>query len=176
MDNLNLTEDVERSEGQIIAGMAMGDTHFDETDALFVQVSGVSAIFTIPNQYTNAGEGERKWGCKNSGFLWWEFLPSNEWKKEVPPWYYVVLKPGDGLAVPSRAYHAVYGTYDRIMLNSFLEPRWHRMQNSAVTEGSYWRIETHERKALRRLFFRTVSNLFENHGISLVEQGGFIEQ
>lgn len=164
----------ERAEGQIIMGHANGDTHWDEQDNIFVQVSGVSVVFAVDAEYSNAIGGDEKWSFKSSGLTVFEWLYSDEVRKTAIPWYYMVLGPGDAIAIPSRAFHAVYGAHNRASIQTFLEPTFQGMR-FGTNKNSYWYMESDLRQALRNLYFKTLARLWETRGMGLVAQGGIIE-
>jgi len=90
------------------------------------------------------------------------------------PYYYMVLKPGDGIAIPSRAFHAVYGAHNRASLQIFLEPKFNGMRGPD-NKWSYWHKETDERRAMRNTYFKTLGHLWDNKRFGMVAQGGVIE-
>jgi len=167
-------EGVERPEGQIIMGHAMGDTHWDEQDNLFIQASGVSVVFGVPAEYSDAIGGDEKWCAKNSGMEWDDWLKADDVRRTAIPWYYMVLKPGDAIAIPSRSFHAVYGSHNRASLQTFLEPKFHGMRWD-TNKDSYWHKETDARQAVRNLYFKTLGHLWDSRKIGMVAQGGIIE-
>lgn len=167
-------EGVERPEGQIILGHAMGDTHWDEQDNIFIQASGVGVVFGVPAEYADAIGGDEKWCAKSSGMVWDEWLQADEVRKTAIPWYYMVLKPGDAIAIPSRAFHAVYGGHNRASLQTFLEPQFRGMRFE-TNKNSYWYKETETRQAVRNMYFKTVGRLWETRGVGMISQGAVIE-
>jgi len=173
LSKLGLVEGVERPEGQIIMGHAMGDTHWDEQDNIFIQVSGVSAVFGVPADYADAVDGGTK-SAKSTGLNWDDWLKADQVRRTAIPWYYMVLKPGDGIAIPSRALHAVYGGHNRASLQTFLEPEYKGMR-WGTNEHSYWYKESDTRQAVRNLIFKTVGRLWETRRVGIVAQGGIIE-
>mmetsp|Transcript_66125 Transcript_66125/g.132696 ORF Transcript_66125/g.132696 Transcript_66125/m.132696 type:complete len:471 (+) Transcript_66125:77-1489(+) len=166
-------EGVERPEGQIIMGHAMGDTHWDEQDNIFIQASGVGVVFGVPAEYTDAIAGGEKSSAKSSGQLWHEWLLADGLRSSIP-WYYMVMKPGDGIAIPSRAFHAVYGGHNRASLQTFLEPRFRGMRWK-TNKHSYWHKETETRQAVRNMYFKTAGRLWDTRGIGMISQGAVIE-
>mmetsp|Transcript_133842 Transcript_133842/g.325263 ORF Transcript_133842/g.325263 Transcript_133842/m.325263 type:complete len:468 (+) Transcript_133842:69-1472(+) len=167
-------EGVERPEGQIIMGHAMGDTHWDEQDNLFIQASGVSVVLGVPAEYADAIAGGEKYSAKSSGMIWDEWLKFDDVRRTAIPWYYMVLKPGDGIAIPSRSFHAVYGGHNRASVQTFLEPKFHGMRWK-TNKDSYWYKETDTRQAVRNLYFKTAGRLWESRKLGIIAQGAIIE-
>uniref|UniRef100_A0A7S1RNS0 JmjC domain-containing protein n=1 Tax=Alexandrium catenella TaxID=2925 RepID=A0A7S1RNS0_ALECA len=167
-------EGVERPEGQIILGHAWGDTHWDEQDNVFIQASGIAVVLGVPPEYSDAVMGTEGHSAKSSGMDWDKWLEHDEVRKTSIPWYYMVLKPGDGIAIPSRAFHAVYGSHNRASLQTFLEPQYLGMRWD-TNKHSYWHKETETRQALRNIFFKTTGRLWDTRRVGMIQQGGCIE-
>mmetsp|Transcript_18445 Transcript_18445/g.41722 ORF Transcript_18445/g.41722 Transcript_18445/m.41722 type:complete len:115 (+) Transcript_18445:1-345(+) len=94
----------------------------------------------------------------------------NEWRRQHLPFFLVVLRPGEGVAIPSRSYHTVWGSHDRLGLNTFLEPKFGKMQWSS-NPNSHWHRETIERKAVRNLWVKTIKTMWDEKRLSIHIQG-----
>merc|ERR1712099_922 len=98
--------------------------------------------------------------------LWPDWLAADWYRGHVMPYYYHVLFPGDGLVIPSRSFHSVSASNDRISVQIFYEPKFDRMR-WPTNHDSHWHRETRTRRAVRNLFFRTIARLWDERRIGL---------
>lgn len=154
-----LEEDVQRSEGQLWFGATMGGLHWDETDNFIVCLSGSMVAMLVSPNYTDAFHGGKSVPFDQYGSIDASHVPS----------YIVALRPGEGIVIPSRTYHTIAATEDRISFSTFLEPKWDRMKWSSAP-GSFQHFETDERRAIRNILMRTASRLWDNRGIAMFQQ------
>lgn len=181
---LGLEGDVERATGQLNIGYSAGEPHWDEQDNLFINIKGVSVVMVAPSNYTDAADGYKGSGFNMPWWVWQRFelaglahertRRNHTFRRDVMPYFAVVLLPGEGVLIPSRSYHAVMGTFDRIALNAFLEPRYGRMRWPS-NPGSHWHRETPERRAVRNLWTRTIARLWDERKLSIHIQGYNLE-
>jgi len=118
---------------------------------------------TISPNYTNAIHGGKSIPTDQFG------RPHSTIDASHVPTYIVALRPGDGIVIPSRTYHTIAATEDRISFSTFLEPKWDRMKWSSAP-GSFQHYETDERRSIRNILMRTASRLWDNRGIAMFQQ------
>merc|ERR1712187_364702 len=79
------------------------------------------------------------------------------------------MRPGDGITLPSFAYHSVHAPDPkRISLNFFFIPKWRKME---YTPNNWYTAEAKrslERLALRQLWARSFAQLYEKTGSGIV--------
>merc|ERR1712032_105797 len=168
VSQVGLDEDVHRSHSFLIVGASNGNVHWDEPENIIVGVSGLNVIFMVPGDWAD-GLSPKK--CQE-GEDWVDWLKADPFREEFVPFHMVVLKPGQGVVIPSKTLHAVYGTVDRLAFNAFMEPKWGHMQ---WTDRTYWKEESIERRALRHLWVGSMKRAWEEKGVGLYFQGGMME-
>lgn len=171
---LGLEDEVERVEPQMNIQYSRGEAHYDEQDNIFIGVRGLNFILTSDANYTDAAHGHKDSGYTRSWFDWLHTEQDGSdatWRRDHMPFYAVVLRPGEGVTIPSRSYHAVLSSYQRIGINFFLEPKYKRMRWPGAPRSYWWR-ESSERVALRNLAIQSVGRLWETKKLGFLMQVG----
>lgn len=161
---LGLDDWVQRTEGQLFWGYRdLPMPHWDEQDNIMFGIAGVSVVWVVPSNYTDAVNG-----LKTPAEPW---TPDNIWLSEFVPYYKVALFPGDALVIPSRSYHWFRSSPDRVGLNCFLEPKFKHEGWPTSAPGGYWHRETKERRALRNLWTQSLAHLWDTRQQPMFLQG-----
>jgi len=175
---LGLEGEVERASGQLNIGYSSGEPHWDEQDNVFIGVHGINVVMVVAQNFTDAADGYKGSGYGMPFPKWLQYdhfvQRKNAFRHKHMPFYAMVLRPGEGAMIPSRSYHTVFGTHDRVGLNTFLEPRFGRMQ-WASNPNSHWHREIPERKALRNLWVKTIKAMWDNKRLPIHVQGWNLE-
>jgi len=167
--SLGLDDIVERAVSQLIVGFANGDVHWDEQDNIIIAISGLCVIFAAPGNWSGSVHDR-----KCSGQTWDTWMKLDRYRQEEMPYYYHILQPGEGVVLPSGSIHAVYGDWNRLAMNAFLEPKFEKMKWT-TSKSSYWHLETRERQALRNLWIQSIARVWDRKKAPLYAQGGFME-
>lgn len=166
---LGLEEEVLRTESFVWMGPIRGGFHYDEEANVYVQLSGESDVFLVPQNFTD----------KVSGGMRRFELPSREMLERDTRWkgiplHMIRLKPGDGLTFPGRTFHLFLAqTYDRVAVNFFFLPKFRQME---YTEADWYAREARApqgeaRLAVRQLWARAFVRLYEKTGKGIVFMG-----
>merc|ERR1711933_412226 len=82
------------------------------------------------------------------------------------PFFHVLLKPGEGVVIPSMAYHRILSrTSRRVALNFFLEPRFGKTWRPGAPKNSYSWMDR-DKLALRTLWLRTMNKFWDAERVS----------
>lgn len=111
--------------------------HYDAQANVYVQLAGEADVLLLPPAYTDLFD----W--KDNRFVFPRSIEEmRAWVRssDLParvPFVLAHLRPGDGLTLPSRAYHLfmAQGT-ERVALNYFFHPRWRCMQYNSTDLAS----------------------------------------
>jgi hypothetical protein len=147
---------VEATHSLLWAGQQRGGMHADFQDNIIIQLTGKADIIVFPAN------------CSASS----QFLPNQvtvkDWvKKGVKPgkirapFFHVILQEGEGIAVPSHAYHKVVSTQSRrLAVNAFMEPKFGRMKWKSAP-NNYFVNEDRANSAMRVLWLRAMAHLWK---------------
>lgn len=172
---MGIEEDTLRSQSMLWLGSTPGGFHFDEEANVYVQLSGESFAFLVPQNFTDVMTGSERHPWGSSGLPAREEIAADPFLKEIPI-YFVHLKPGDGITLQGRAYHRFMAqTQDRVSLNWFFIPRWRRMEYTPADWYSKEAKRSLPRLALRQLWARTLAKLFDETGRGVIFMGGKLE-
>lgn len=172
---LGIEEDVLRSQSMLWMGSTPGGFHYDEEANVYIQLTGESFAFVVPQNLTDVMTGSQRHPWGSAGLPSRSALAEDPLLKEVPI-YMVHLRPGDGITLQGRAYHRFMAqTQDRVALNWFFIPRWRRMEYTPADWYSKEAQRSLPRLALRQLWARTLSGLWDQDGRGVIYMGGKLE-
>merc|ERR1712217_266608 len=145
--------------------------HYDEEPNFYVHLSGEMNLVVIHPNFTDVSFG----GSRHPSMPSFESYKSDPYLKQVP-FHLVRMRPGDGITFPSRAYHwASAVKHDRVALNFFFIPKWRRMEYVASDWYSREAEKSLERLAMRQLWARTLSRLYDDTGKAIIFMGTKLE-
>mmetsp|Transcript_33374 Transcript_33374/g.89318 ORF Transcript_33374/g.89318 Transcript_33374/m.89318 type:complete len:483 (+) Transcript_33374:3-1451(+) len=156
---------VENSHSLLWWGITPGGFHNDMQDNVLLQLTGSAEVIVIP---PNCSIGVDKIG-KHMKLV--DFIKKRKMAtgfKEHIPFFHVTLTAGQGLVIPSLAIHKVIGTNSaRFAINAFFEPKWGQMQWPGAANNYYKR---HNKRilAIRSLWLRTLSKLYDERRLGMV--------
>mmetsp|Transcript_52178 Transcript_52178/g.167181 ORF Transcript_52178/g.167181 Transcript_52178/m.167181 type:complete len:562 (-) Transcript_52178:50-1735(-) len=167
--------DVLRGQSQLWMGGTAGGFHYDEEANIYVQLTGETYAFLVPQNYTDAFTGAIRHPWGSVGLPSREEFERDPYLKQVPV-YLVHLGPGDGITLQGRTYHRFMAhTQDRIALNWFFIPGWRKMEYNPADWYSVEAERSLERLATRQLWARTLSRAFDNDGTGVIYMGNKLE-
>lgn len=105
-------------------GLSAGVMHYDELDNFLAQINGTKEVIIFSPRLTNVIDGHHfPTSFDPSGIFAKQTLDNHPFLKYLP-YYRVKLNPGDGVVIPSGAYHLPLATsYDSLSINTFLVPK-----------------------------------------------------
>jgi len=172
---MGIEEDVLRGQSMLWLGATAGGFHYDEEANVYVQLSGETFAFLVPQNYTDAFTGAVRHPWSSAGLPGWQELERDPWLKNVPI-YLVHLRPGDGITLQSRTYHRFMAqTADRVSLNWFFIPKWRKMEYNPSDWYAQEAERSLERLAMRQLWARSLKKVFDDTGRGLVYMGTKLE-
>jgi len=172
---MGIKEDVLRAQSMLWMGTTPGGFHFDEEANVYVQLTGESFAFLVPQNFTDVMTGGQRHPWKSEGLPSRSMLAADPLLREIPI-YFVHLRPGDGITLQGRAYHRFMAqTQDRIALNWFFMPRWRHMEYTPADWYSREAQRSLPRLALRQLWARTLVRLWDEAGKGVIYMGTKLE-
>merc|ERR550532_946211 len=139
---------LERSWSMLWAGAVGLWMHNDEPDNLLIAVNGEMTVMVFNQEDTDILSGARgPVHAFKEAFDLGDFHPDKTdatWLAHNPwihkfPYIRVHLKPGMGVTVPSRAYHAIWMTdSERLLLNAFLVPKYKALEKAPNVKYSFF--------------------------------------
>jgi len=145
--------------------------HYDEEPNVYVQVSGEIIMLLIPPSYTDFTFG----GFRHPSLPALEETMASGIAPQVPV-HLIRLRPGQGVTFPGRTYHSIMvPKMDRISLNFFYIPRWRRMEYTPSDWYSQEASRSLERLAVRQLWAKTLSRMYDTTGRGIVFMGQKLE-
>eukprot|EP00408_Alexandrium_pacificum_P049013 CAMPEP_0171239218 /NCGR_PEP_ID=MMETSP0790-20130122/43866_1 /TAXON_ID=2925 /ORGANISM="Alexandrium catenella, Strain OF101" /LENGTH=579 /DNA_ID=CAMNT_0011705589 /DNA_START=25 /DNA_END=1764 /DNA_ORIENTATION=- len=172
---MGIEGDVLRGQSMLWLGATPGGFHYDEEANVYVQLSGHSFAFLVPQNWTEyfTGAIRHPWG--SGGLPGISELEKDPKLRDVPV-FLIPIGPGEGITLQSRTYHRFMAqTFDRIALNWFFIPRWRKME---YTPADWYSIEANRslhRLALRQLWARTLTRVYEDTGRGIIYMGTKLE-
>jgi hypothetical protein len=147
-------------------GLSPGGIHYDPIDNTLLQLRGTKKILVFHPDLTDAVDGDTYPSKFNpTTFLSPTILESHRFMKFLP-YSIVELKPGDGVTIPARAYHAPFAcSHDSISLNSFLQPN--------LRSGPFPRDKRSRMRLKTWLLFRFSRSLYSLTGLKPVRLGPY---
>merc|ERR1712039_92036 len=77
------------------------------------------------------------------------------------PFFHIPLKEGEGVAVPSHAWHKVTSKQSRrVAVNAFMEPKFGKMRWKSAP-NNYFNKENRQNAAMRILWLRSMKHLWK---------------
>mmetsp|Transcript_144268 Transcript_144268/g.350263 ORF Transcript_144268/g.350263 Transcript_144268/m.350263 type:complete len:432 (+) Transcript_144268:3-1298(+) len=156
--------------------------HNDEPDNLLIAINKemTVAVFEMNDTDLLSGSrgpiGEMEKYYDLAGFhpdrVDQQWLEKNQWIKKFP-YIRVHLKPGMGVTVPSRTYHAIWAQdSDRILLNAFLLPKHGALEQAPRPNNGFYGpgIQSELYMALWHLKMSSLGRLWDSRHL-----GGFFE-
>jgi len=179
---LNMTSIVEREMPTFNVGITVGLSHYDEQDNILVGVKGVNVINALANSnLTDVVHGYKFIGAEGTGLLdensprkmWHRFITRTDFVKDYVPNYVINLKPGDGMTLPSRVYHAVWRLRSEdLAMNAFMEPKFGEMRWESAPQNYFTQMAKDPlRMAIRTLWVKSAKALYDKTGGCLFYQG-----
>jgi len=166
---MGMEDEVLREEGYLWMGPVRGGFHYDEEANVYIQLSGESDTFLIPQSHVDMfSQGQR-----NKNLPRREEVEMDPWMKRVP-FHLHRLKPGEGLVFPGRTFHLFLAqSYNRLAINFFFMPKWRKMEYTKYDWYSQVAAEPQgtARLALRQLWARTLVRLYEETGKGVIFMG-----
>jgi len=172
---MGLEDDVLRSQSQLWLGATAGGFHYDEEANVYIQLSGDTFAFLVPQNYTDVFTGSRRHPWGSSGLPNRDMLKKDPYLKTIPV-YLTHLKPGDGITLHGKTYHRfVAQTHDRISLNWFFIPAWRKMEYNPADWYTQEAALNLQRLAVRQLWARTLARLWDEQQTGIIFMGTKLE-
>lgn len=172
---MGIKEDVLRGQSMLWLGATSGGFHYDEEANVYLQLSGETFAFLVPQNYTDVMTGSNRHPWGSMGLPGLDALEADPYLKEIPI-YLVRLLPGDGLTLQGRTYHRFMAqTQDRISLNWFFIPKWRRMEYTPADWYSKEAARSLPRLAVRQLWARTLARMWDEARRGVILMGGKLE-
>lgn len=172
---MGIQDDVLRGQSQLWMGPTPGGFHYDEEANVYLQLTGYTLAFLVPQNYTSffTGAIRHPWG--SSGLPNRQEIAADPYIKQVPI-YMIPLHAGEGITLQGRTYHRFFAqTQDRIALNWFFIPGWRKMEYTPADWYSEEAARSLPRLALRQLWSRTLARLFDDTGRGVIYMGTKLE-
>ena len=105
-------------------GASSGGLHYDGFDNTLFQIKGTKSVLLFDVRLTDVVDGQHYPRSFDAMRPFSQDAIKNNHYLEHLPYSIVKLRPGDGITIPARAYHAPFATsFDSISVNGLLLPR-----------------------------------------------------
>lgn len=164
-EKLGMKEEVLHTHRYLWMGLTPGLFHPDGYDNFYIHLSTPVDMHVFPPNCTTLMEQGLNGVPDGTLNFTVSGMPRGELRA---PFYHMRLNPGDGVLIPSGAFHkAVVKDDKRVSVNGFFEPKWRRLRDPA-NEGNHHVRSGDDVLATRQLWIRAAKHLWDTQKISMM--------